>query len=95
MKSSDIYWGALPWVGLQMVMVIAVMFWPGMVTGLLDKGSLKHSGSAEVSIPLGGEADKATVPGPGAASAPGTLELPGASEQSEPAAPQFEFEKKN
>ncbi|MNN04943.1 Sialic acid TRAP transporter permease protein SiaT [compost metagenome] len=94
-KSSDIYWGALPWVGLQMVMVIAVMFWPGMVTGLLDKGSLKHSGSAEVSIPLGGEADKATVPGPGAASAPGTLELPGASEQSEPAAPQFEFEKKN
>ncbi|MCY1304011.1 hypothetical protein D9M70_537460 [compost metagenome] len=78
-----------------MVMVIAVMFLPGMVTGLLDKGSLKHSGSAEVSIPLGGEADKATVPGPGAASAPGTLELPGASEQSEPAAPQFEFEKKN
>jgi len=73
-----------------MVMVLLVMFWPGMVTGLLDKGSLKHSNSAEVSIPLGGqEADK---PG-GAASTPGTLELPGAGESSEPAAPQFQFEK--
>jgi len=91
-KSSDIYWGALPWVGLQMVMVLLVMFWPGMVTGLLDKGSLKHSNSAEVSIPLGGEDAKPAAP-PGGASSPGTLELP-AAEPAEPAAPQFEFEKK-
>ena len=32
-----------------------VMFWPGMVTAFLDKGSLKHSNAAEVSIPLGGQ----------------------------------------
>ena len=70
-------------------MVLLVMFWPGMVTGLLDKGSLKHSNSAEVSIPLGGEESK---PG-GGASTPGTLELPGSSSDSEPAAPQFQFEK--
>ncbi|MES2932202.1 MAG: TRAP transporter large permease subunit [Pseudomonadota bacterium] len=38
-KSSDIYWGALPWVGLQMIMVVLVMFFPVMVTGLMDKGS--------------------------------------------------------
>ncbi len=27
-KSSDIYWGALPWVGLQIIMVTIVIFWP-------------------------------------------------------------------
>lgn len=37
-KSSDIYWGALPWVGLQILMVILVAAFPPMVTGLLDKG---------------------------------------------------------
>jgi hypothetical protein len=37
-KSSDIYWGALPWVGLQILMVVLVAMSPGIVTGLLDKG---------------------------------------------------------
>lgn len=37
-KSSDIYWGALPWVGLQLLMVVLVMAMPQMVTALLDKG---------------------------------------------------------
>ncbi|MCU6433726.1 TRAP transporter large permease subunit [Undibacterium sp. Jales W-56] len=37
-KSSDIYWGALPWVGLQLIMVALVMCFPVMVTALLDKG---------------------------------------------------------
>ncbi|QAU34822.1 TRAP transporter large permease subunit [Janthinobacterium sp. 17J80-10] len=37
-KSSDIYWGALPWVGLQIIMVALVIAFPQMVTGLLDKG---------------------------------------------------------
>jgi len=36
-KSSDIYWGALPWVGLQLVMVVLVMVFPALVTTLLDK----------------------------------------------------------
>jgi tripartite ATP-independent transporter DctM subunit len=36
-KSSDIYWGALPWVALQLVMVVLVMAFPAMVTTLLDK----------------------------------------------------------
>ena len=34
-KSSDIYWGALPWVGLQLVMVLLVMFWALQVRGRL------------------------------------------------------------
>jgi TRAP-type mannitol/chloroaromatic compound transport system permease large subunit len=35
-KSSDIYWGAIPWVGLQLIMVALVMAFPIMVTGLLE-----------------------------------------------------------
>ncbi|MBY0238667.1 MAG: TRAP transporter large permease subunit [Burkholderiaceae bacterium] len=37
-KSSDIYWGALPWVGLQLVMVLLVAVFPQTVTAFLDKG---------------------------------------------------------
>jgi tripartite ATP-independent transporter DctM subunit len=36
-KSSDIYWGAMPWIGLQMIMVLLVIIFPITVTGLLDK----------------------------------------------------------
>ena len=36
-KSSDIYWGALPWIGLQVIMVALVIAFPATVTALLDK----------------------------------------------------------
>ncbi len=36
-KSSDIYLGAIPWVGLQLFLVAVLIFWPGMVTMWLDK----------------------------------------------------------
>ncbi|MBM3601079.1 MAG: TRAP transporter large permease subunit [Alphaproteobacteria bacterium] len=36
-KSSDIYWGAIPWVGLQLVMVALVIAFPILVTATLDK----------------------------------------------------------
>jgi tripartite ATP-independent transporter DctM subunit len=36
-KSSDIYWGAMPWIGLQLIMVMLVIIFPVTVTGLLDK----------------------------------------------------------
>src|SRR5262249_3022804 len=36
-KSSDIYWGAMPWIGLQAIMVALVIAFPITVTGLLDK----------------------------------------------------------
>jgi tripartite ATP-independent transporter DctM subunit len=36
-KSSDIYWGALPWVGLQIILVAIVIVWPGLVTSFIDK----------------------------------------------------------
>jgi tripartite ATP-independent transporter DctM subunit len=36
-KSSDIYWGAVPWIGLQVIMVVLVIAFPVTVTALLDK----------------------------------------------------------
>ena len=36
-KSSDIYWGALPWVVLQLIMVALVAAFPALVTTFLDK----------------------------------------------------------
>lgn len=36
-KSSDIYWGAVPWVVLQLLMAAIVIAWPGLVTSWLDK----------------------------------------------------------
>jgi TRAP-type mannitol/chloroaromatic compound transport system permease large subunit len=36
-KSSDIYWGAIPWVALQLVLVALVIAFPKQVTMLLDK----------------------------------------------------------
>jgi TRAP-type mannitol/chloroaromatic compound transport system permease large subunit len=50
-KSSDIYWGALPWVGLQMIMVVLVMAFPLMVTGLLG-GPPKDASKIQIEVPL-------------------------------------------
>jgi tripartite ATP-independent transporter DctM subunit len=35
-KSSDIYWGAVPWVVLQLIMAAIVIVWPQLVTAWLD-----------------------------------------------------------
>jgi tripartite ATP-independent transporter DctM subunit len=39
-RSSDIYWGAVPWVGLQVVLVLILIFWPGSVTHWISKPTL-------------------------------------------------------
>jgi tripartite ATP-independent transporter DctM subunit len=38
-KSSDIYWGAVPWVGMQLILVAIIIFWPGLVTSGLDRAA--------------------------------------------------------
>ena len=38
-KSSDIYWGAIPWVFLQLILVALVVAFPKQVTMFLDKPS--------------------------------------------------------
>ena len=50
-KSSDIYWGALPWVGLQAIMVVLVIAFPITVTALLDKPSTIDPNKVRIDIP--------------------------------------------
>jgi TRAP-type mannitol/chloroaromatic compound transport system permease large subunit len=50
-KSSDIYWGALPWVGLQAIMVALVIAFPITVTALLDKPSTVDPNKIKIDIP--------------------------------------------
>jgi tripartite ATP-independent transporter DctM subunit len=35
-KSSDIYWGAVPWLFLQLILVAIVVYWPESVTYFLE-----------------------------------------------------------
>ncbi len=50
-KSSAIYWGAIPWVVLQLIMVGIVIAWPGLVTGMLDKGTGVDPVKMQMEIP--------------------------------------------
>jgi len=51
-KSSDIYWGALPWVGLQAIMVVLVIAFPWTVTALLDKPvSAEDASKIRIEVP--------------------------------------------
>jgi hypothetical protein len=47
-KSSDIYIGAIPWVLLQLLLVGVLIFYPEIVTGMLDK-------------PVGGDLDAVEI----------------------------------
>jgi TRAP-type mannitol/chloroaromatic compound transport system permease large subunit len=53
-KSSDIYWGALPWVGLQLLMVLLVVLLPQTVTVFLDRstGGKVESGDLRIEQPV-------------------------------------------
>jgi TRAP-type mannitol/chloroaromatic compound transport system permease large subunit len=51
-KSSDIYWGALPWVALQIILVAIVIFWPESVTYWIDRGSGIDPNTVRIEVPL-------------------------------------------
>jgi tripartite ATP-independent transporter DctM subunit len=36
-RSSDIYWGAVPWVAMQLLLVAIIIAWPGLVTDFVPK----------------------------------------------------------
>jgi TRAP-type mannitol/chloroaromatic compound transport system permease large subunit len=50
-KSSDIYWGALPWVGLQMIMVLLVIMFPITVTFFLEGPSKVDVNKIQIELP--------------------------------------------
>jgi tripartite ATP-independent transporter DctM subunit len=78
-KSNDIYMGAIPWVILQLVLVVIVIFFPQTVTVFLDKEAKIDLDKVKIEMPTDtGYGDKTqnlddlfkTQPADGAASAP-------------------------
>jgi tripartite ATP-independent transporter DctM subunit len=53
-KSSDIYYGALPWVGLQLILVTIIIFVPETVTYFIDKPAVAFDANAPSIDPLAG-----------------------------------------
>ena len=50
-KSSDIYWGAIPFVGIQIIMIGLVIAFPQMVTSGIDKGNNVDVNTIQIEIP--------------------------------------------
>jgi len=50
-KSKDIYWGAIPWVLLQVILVAVVILWPQSVTYWIEKPSGVDVNSIKIEIP--------------------------------------------
>ncbi|MBS1228009.1 MAG: dicarboxylate transporter, DctM subunit [Proteobacteria bacterium] len=50
-KSSDIYWGAIPFVLIQIIMVALIIVFPQMVTVGLDKPSTVDVNSIQIELP--------------------------------------------
>jgi tripartite ATP-independent transporter DctM subunit len=51
-KTSEIYWGAIPWVGLQVILVIIVILWPGSVTYWIDRSTKIDPSKIQIDVPL-------------------------------------------
>jgi tripartite ATP-independent transporter DctM subunit len=51
-KTKDIYLGALPWVGLQLILVAVVIFWPESVTYWIDSGPTVDPSTIDIKIDL-------------------------------------------
>ncbi|MCA3180564.1 MAG: TRAP transporter large permease subunit [Burkholderiales bacterium] len=53
-KSSDIYLGAIPWVGMQLVLVAILIFFPELVTAFIDKQDLGDIERIRLEVPSDG-----------------------------------------
>jgi len=60
--TRDIYWGALPWLFLQLVLVAVVIFWPGSVTYWLDRGPKVDPSTVIIDLPPPVVPDMQSVP---------------------------------
>jgi hypothetical protein len=61
-KSSDIYWGAVPWVFLQLTLVAIIIFWPGLVTSFVEREQAQPA--IEMQVPGNSNANP-SAPGAG------------------------------
>ncbi len=65
-KSSDIYIGAIPWVLLQLLLVGVLIFYPEIVTGMLDKPVTGNLDAVEIRVEEMPAVSGADTPSPGA-----------------------------
>jgi ABC-type transport system substrate-binding protein len=49
-KTSDIYWGAIPWVFLQVILVLIVILWPGSVTYWIEGPTKVNPNTIKIEI---------------------------------------------
>jgi tripartite ATP-independent transporter DctM subunit len=50
-KSSQIYWGAIPWVGLQLILCAIIIFFPGAVTYFVPGNHLASPSTVDFQMP--------------------------------------------
>jgi tripartite ATP-independent transporter DctM subunit len=60
--TRDIYLGAIPWLGLQLLLVAIVIFWPESVTYFLDRGPKVDPATVTIDLPPPVIHDPAAVP---------------------------------
>ncbi|HET8972638.1 MAG TPA: TRAP transporter large permease subunit [Pseudolabrys sp.] len=51
-KTSEIYWGAIPWIGTMVILVAIVIIWPASVTFWLDKGPKMDPSKVKIEIQM-------------------------------------------
>ena len=86
-KTSDIYWGAIPWVFLQLVLVGLLIAFPGMVTYFLDAKVDVDLDKIEINVPgaPGGSQGGLEAPPAFDLNAPPTFGAPPAEQPAPPA----------
>ncbi len=60
--TKDIYWGAMPWLCLQLIIVGIVIAFPQTVTYWLDRGTGVDPASVRIEVPLPENPDDGAVP---------------------------------
>jgi hypothetical protein len=67
-KSNDIYLGSIPWVIMQLMLVIVVIFVPQTVTAFLDKDIVVDIDKVQIEMPTQEVIPAAEIPMPGVSS---------------------------
>jgi tripartite ATP-independent transporter DctM subunit len=63
-KSSEIYWGAIPWLFLQVILVAILIFWPELVTMWIDHGPAVDPNSVIIELPTLEDFSAPPIPAP-------------------------------
>ncbi|ADH89907.1 TRAP dicarboxylate transporter, DctM subunit [Ancylobacter novellus DSM 506] len=50
-RTSQIYWGAIPWLAMQLILVVVVIMWPEAVTYWVSAGPTVDPSTIELNIP--------------------------------------------